>query len=253
MPRPRKATGDQAGVKSAVRVLELLEFLDRIERPAAVSEIARELDWPQSSTSMLVGSLVDRGYLAAAPDRRIQPTARVSMLGRWVDARITDGRIGQLMRDLGRETGETILLGIPSGIHSIYIDTIPATNPMRLQLSRGTRRPLAGSGMGLLLLSGMSDDEVARRLARADAARPAGAAPLDIGEVTREVRRIREQGYALSTDHVVQGAGIVCVLLPDGMSEQPVGIGIGGLSSGIAENAAAFVALMREKIATYLG
>lgn len=253
MPRPRRVTGEQSAVKSAVRVLELLEFFDRIERAAPVSEIARELGWPQSSTSMLVGSLIDRGYLTSTPDRKIQPTARVPMLGRWVDVWITDGRISQLMRDLGQETGETILLGIPSDIHAVYIDAIPATKPMRLQLPRGTLRPIADSGMGVLLLSGMADDEVARRVARVNAALPPEAPPLKLEEVMAEVRDVREKGFAMSTNRVVSGAGIVCVLLPRAVREQPVGLGIGGLSSGIEENAAEFVALLRAKIAAYLG
>lgn len=253
MPRPRKPRADQGSVKSAVRVLELLEFFDRIERAAPISEIARELGWPQSSTSMLVGSLIDRGYLTSTPDRKIQPTARVPMLGRWVDVWITDGRINQLMRDLGQETGETILLGIPSDIHSVYIDVIAATKPMRLQLPRGTLRPIADSGMGLLLLSGMADEEVARRVARAAAAQPPGAPPLHLDAVMAEVRRIRKDGFSLSTDRVVSGAGIVCMLLPRAVSDQPMGLGIGGLSSGIEEHADEFVALLRTKIASYLG
>ena len=68
-------------VKSAVRVLEVLELFDRLQREASVGEIARELGYPVSSTSMLLGNLLERGYLRHGPDQRSYfPTPRVTLL-----------------------------------------------------------------------------------------------------------------------------------------------------------------------------
>ncbi|MGU9980266.1 IclR family transcriptional regulator [Phreatobacter sp. HK31-P] len=250
MPRPRKSF-DTAGVKSATRVLALLELFDRLERPASVTEIAREMGIPQSSTSMLVNSLIDRGYLTALPDRRVQPTPRVSMLGRWVDERITDGRVTRLMRDLGEETGETILLGIASDIHVLYIAVIPATRAMRLHIPAGTRRPIADSGMGLMLLSAMDDTEIARRIARAAQAREPDAAPLAADDIMAEIAAIRATGHALSASRIVPGAGIVCTLLPTADRSQPMAIGIGGQAFEVVEKEDAFAALLKTRIARY--
>lgn len=252
MPRPRKSF-DTAGVKSATRVLALLELFDRLERPASVTEIAREMGIPQSSTSMLVNSLIDRGYLTTLPDRRVQPTVRVSMLGRWVDERITDGRVTRLMRDLGEETGETILLGIASDIHVVYIAVIPATRAMRLHIPAGTRRPIADSGMGLMLLSAMDDAEIGRRLARAAAARDPGAPGLVQKDIMAEIAGIRAKGHALSASRIVPGAGIVCTLLPTAEGSQPMAIGIGGQAFEVVEKEQAFATLLKTKIARYFG
>ncbi len=190
MPRPRKSF-DTGGVKSATRVLALLELFDSLQRPAGVTEIARALGIPQSSTSMLVNGLVDLGYLAVLPDRRVQPTQRVSVLGRWIDDRITDGRVSRLMEDLGVATGETILLGIASDVHVVYIAVRAATRPMRLHIPPGTRRPLAESGMGLTLLSAMAEDEIDRRIARAAAVRDPGLPPLAPAAIHAEITAIR--------------------------------------------------------------
>jgi DNA-binding IclR family transcriptional regulator len=250
MPRPRKSF-DTAGVKSATRVLALLELFDRLERPASVTEIAREMGIPQSSTSMLVNSLIDRGYLTALPDRRVQPTPRVSMLGRWVDERITDGRVTRLMRDLGEETGETILLGIASDIHVLYIAVIPATRAMRLHIPAGTRRPIADSGMGLMLLSAMDDAEIFRRIARAAQAREPDAATLVPDDIMAEITAIRATGHALSASRIVPGAGIVCTLLPTADRSQPMAIGIGGQAFEVVAREEAFASLLKSRIAQY--
>ncbi len=250
MPRPRKSF-DTGGVKSATRVLALLELFDSLQRPAGVTEIARALDIPQSSTSMLVNGLVDLGYLAVLPDRRVQPTQRVSVLGRWIDDRITDGRVSRLMEDLGTATGETILLGIASDVHVVYIAVRPATRPMRLHIPPGTRRPLAESGMGLTLLSALPEDEVDRRIARAVTVRDPGAAPLDGKAIHAEIDAIRQRGHALSASRIVPGAGIVSMLLPAVAGAQPMAIGIGGQSFEVVEKEAAFAALLRSEIARH--
>lgn len=57
-------------VKSAGRVLQILEFFDDVKREANVVEICRALGYPQSSTSVLLRSLVQLGYLAYTPKGR---------------------------------------------------------------------------------------------------------------------------------------------------------------------------------------
>ncbi len=255
MARPRKPKPEGSQVKSATRVLDILEYFDRIERPATVSEISRALGIPQSSTSMLMGSLIDRGYLADTADgRAVVPTARVPLLGRWVNVGVTDGRIAQMMHDLSLRTGETVLLGIATDIVATYIDAIPATKPMRLHITRGTVRPLATSGMGVLLLSGMSDAEVEARIARVNRFREGRNEPrIDLAAVRAEIAAVRARGYSLSMDRVVAGAGIVGMLLPDSMAGQPIGLGLGGLSSTIEAQSEFLVAELRAAIARHLG
>ena len=250
MPRPRKSF-DTGGVKSATRVLALLELFDSLQRPAGVTEIARALGIPQSSTSMLVNGLIDLGYLAALPDRRVQPTQRVSVLGRWIDERITDGRVARLMEELGDATGETILLGIASDVHVVYIAVRPATRAMRLHIPAGTRRPLVESGMGLTLLSAMPEEEIARRIARAELTREPDRRPLDPAAIHAEIEGIRRRRHALSASRIVPGAGIVCTLLPAAAGAQPMAIGIGGQAFEVVEREEAFAALLHREIARH--
>ncbi|MEW6257546.1 MAG: helix-turn-helix domain-containing protein [Pseudomonadota bacterium] len=251
MPRPRSPKGAQAPVKSALRVLEVLEHFAAIERPASVSDLAKALNYPQSSTSMLVRTMIEQGYLAEAEERKVVPTDRVAMLGRWLDTRLSDTRLHKLMRDLSQRTGETILLGIPSDCNAIYAEAIPATNPMRLHIARGTTRPIEASGVGLMLLSAMDDAEIARRVARAAGLREEHQR-VPLHAVMEEVEAIRRRGYSRSVDRIAPGAGIVCVLIPGTAPDNPVAIGIGGLSSLLLERTDELVALLRDRTAHHL-
>lgn len=55
-------------VKSAGRVLEVLELLGNVRKPLSASEIGRLLDYPKSSTNVLLKYLTNLGYLSFDPD-----------------------------------------------------------------------------------------------------------------------------------------------------------------------------------------
>jgi DNA-binding IclR family transcriptional regulator len=74
-------------VKSAARALEVLEYFATRRSPATVGEICSALELPQSSTSVLLKTLLKLGYLDYIRDgRRYFPTAKVAALGNWVTA-----------------------------------------------------------------------------------------------------------------------------------------------------------------------
>src|SRR3546814_5492035 len=81
-----KAPIEQKTVKSAGRVLEILEYFDDLQRQSTVMEIADALGYPQSSTSALLRSLVGMGYLNYDAHARTYITSsRVALLGSWVN------------------------------------------------------------------------------------------------------------------------------------------------------------------------
>jgi DNA-binding IclR family transcriptional regulator len=71
-------------VKSADRILEILEFFDDTRSPHSVSDIASALGYPQSSTTELLQTLSARGYIYFHQEsRRYAPTLLISLLGDW--------------------------------------------------------------------------------------------------------------------------------------------------------------------------
>src|SRR3546814_3014450 len=107
----RSASSEPSVVKSAGRVLRILEYFDSVQREACVSEISRTLKWPQSSTSVLLKSLVSLGYLQNDRFRRTyRPTRRVCLLGNWVDpALVRQGALLMQADELARRTHKTVI------------------------------------------------------------------------------------------------------------------------------------------------
>ena len=243
-----------ANVKSAVRVLQVLEFFDGVRRPAGVTEVARKLGFPASSTTGLLQSLVDLGYLAQDAQRMYRPTPRVTLLGAWIDPQLApDGPVISMMNELGAATGETIILGIPSGITVRYMHVVPATKPMRLHVGPGEVRPIVHSGLGRMFLSQMEDQAVKHIVFRYNAVQKDEQARLSFSAVRRDIEGIRAAGYAVSLDRLSKGAGLVCLPLPRRADSGQMAVAVAGLSSTIRSNSALIAGRIADSIRRHLG
>jgi IclR family KDG regulon transcriptional repressor len=227
-------------VKSAVRVLQVLELFDEVRRPLPVAEIAAHYEWPASSTSALMGSLVTLGYLEYDARKRVyRPSVRVALLGDWIQGGLLqEGQLTRLMQHLNDATGETIVLAAQNGLLSQYLRVLQGTNALRLHLHIGTERPLFGSGTGSMLLSGMDDATILKLGRRYNATQPP-AKRVDLQQVLAAVANDRARGYAMHS-------GILAMLLPSSPGEQALVLGISGLTIRLIEHEQKYVKLMRK-------
>jgi IclR family acetate operon transcriptional repressor len=241
-------------VKSARRIMEIFELFDRLQRDLSLSEVSRELGYPPSSTSALLHSLVELGYLSVDQfNRTYRPTPRVTLLGSWINAAyFRDGALHRLMKDLNDRTGETIILAVQTELIARYIHVVQGTNPMCLYVQHGAIRPLATSGVGRLFLSRYDLDQQRKIVTRLNANRQPDEPYIDFSEISEDVKRIRKRGYVVSADRVTPGAGVVARFLPSHAEERPIAIGIGGLSDVILACQAEFADQLRIGINLHL-
>lgn len=227
-----KAEADPKRVKSAGRVLEVLEFFDDIQRESTVMEIADTLGYPQSSTSALLRSLVDMGYLTYSPQRRTYITSsRVTLLGSWMDTDfIREGAVISMMKELNEETCDAIILATRNGLHVQYIHVIQATNPARLHITLGTARPLAASSAGYAMLATLTDEEVTRIVMRINAEAADDTPLIKVRDLLETLAAVREKGYAFTQDLVTRGGGMIAAPLPRINGQPQMVVGIGGIS-----------------------
>lgn len=253
---PVDEMADAPVVKSAERVLRILEYFDEVQRDARVTEIASDLKLPQSSTSALLQSLAQLGYLDYDRVRRtFLPTARVALLGTWLnEGPVHNGRLLRMMEDLSRASCDTIILAARNGIYSQYLHVIQATTPIRYHVPQGSRRLLAWSGSGFVLLARAPDEEVRALVARTNAEAAGDRPPIDVRAALANVHQARRDGYFFSRALVSPGAGALAVPLPDGIERRnrPLAICISGVLEEIARREADLVGLMRDAIARYL-
>lgn len=245
---------DPSVVKSAARVLHILELFSDIQRAARAGEIAERLGYPQSSTSVLLKSLAQLGYLEFEPlGRTYTPSARVALLGAWLSNQ--DGAIApvmQMMQVLSQETGMTITLSARNGIYATYIHVIQATSTLRLHTPTGTNRLLAWSAAGFALISDMDDAGIRSLVHRTRNEFPANSRKISTAMVLEHVQAFRRQGYFLSRELVTPGGGHISMRLPGSPPTRPLAIGISGWIEDVLRDEVRYIRAMRRAIDTHL-
>lgn len=238
-------------VKSAVRVLQVLEFFDRKQAPASVGEVATALQFPQSSTSALLRSLVRIGYLGCdARARTYLPTERVPLLGGWVAPHLfRDGRLFGLMNTLAEQFDCAVTLWRRNGDHAQCVHIVDPERVAPPGLALGTLQPLARCTAGLILLATMVDDDVRRLMHRLNAeAPPAGI--VRVADLLDRFAALRGRGYALAPegDHAVFG-----FRLPQTeASAPPLVLALVADFTVIMDREAAMVAAARQEVTRWL-
>ena len=234
-------------VKSAQRVLRIFEYFAEIQRPASMTEIARRLNYPPSSTSALLKSLLDLGYLDY--DRKAHtyvPTARISLVGGWVRDR-AGGDLGTIARALHEATRLTTFIASRNQLHSQYIRVIQGTTPVRFYLEPGGLRLLPASTPGRVLLSQIGDDDVQRLLLRINA-EGLSTPPLRFSDLKPALDTIRRQGFAYTREIGTPGLSAMAMPLTAAGQGPALAIAVAGPSALVAAEAGAILRTMRDLI-----
>jgi DNA-binding IclR family transcriptional regulator len=210
---------EQRAVKSAGRVIAILEFFADVQRGATLTEIAVSLGYPQSSASYLLHTLVAMGYLEHDPATRTYiPSDRVAVLGSWLTSPfVAEGVTISIMKELRRITGHSILLATRNDVHVQYIQVIQSEEPGWTPIALGAARPLPVCGAGYAILSTLPDAEIGKIVRRVNAEAPPEGPYVDIRALRDTLERVRADGFAHTHNLFNHGGNVIAVpLAPQG-------------------------------------
>ncbi|WP_429401370.1 IclR family transcriptional regulator [Paraburkholderia sp. MM5482-R1] len=237
---------DKPLVKSAQRVLQLLEYFAHEQRRATVVQVATALDYPQSSASMLLSTLEALGYLRFEPsDRTYAPTLRVMLLGSWLqDELFGSGSLISAMNVLRQRTGETVMVGLRQGIHVRFILSLHGPRSTTTHYPVGVLRPVCRSPVGKILLSQLSNAEILR-IARSANAQVQRSDRVYTGELMVEIADIREKGWALTVDYPMPDRATLAMALPSIANQPAMALTVGGRKGRMLQNHERYAAELR--------
>lgn len=234
-------------VKSARRVLEILEFFAQGVPTATVMQVANALAFPQSSTSALLSSLATLGYLRFdANERTYSPTLRVMLLGSWLqDELFGQGSLVAVMERLRQRTGHTVMIGLRQGIHVRFILSLAGRNAEGIRYPVGVLRPVCRSAVGKILLSALSDSQVLE-IARHANAEEDPINRVSTRELLEEVAAIRVQGWAATVDYPLPNRATLAMALPEVKGQPPMALIIGARKDIMQAKQSTFLAELQE-------
>jgi DNA-binding IclR family transcriptional regulator len=204
-----------SSVKSAERLLDVLELLSRYTRPVPTMTIARECSIPKSSAHHLLNVMRARNFVTyyeaehawglgvsvfeiGSAYLRAEPLQR---LGRHV------------LIELTQRTGETSHLAMLHGTEVLYIDKEqPSGSAPKLVTEIGVRLPAHLTAVGRAILAELAEAQVRALYAHQPLVQRTGQGPTSIDALLRDLDGVRERGYAFDNEMVTPG--ISCLACP---------------------------------------
>lgn len=191
-------------VKSAMRTLDIVEYVVARDAPVVAQEIAAALAIPVSSLSYLLNTLVDRGYLARS-GRRYTPGPGLARLQTRAHGFSLAERVAPLVRALRLQLNETASFFVRQGWEVEALVTETSDHALRYAVKIGTRTPLHGFAAGKAILAELPDDEIAAYLAETDRAAFTPATITEAAALKREIATIRTTGIARTREEHTPG------------------------------------------------
>ncbi len=244
-------------VKSAVRSLDVLYLFATERRALSQHEIVRLLGYPQSSTTFLLKTMVDSGYLLYDPnDRTYFPTPKVLSVGDWL--RETDygrmdgdGPLADLIRELEDTFGETVCLSTQNDTNVYWHRVIARNLPASLYYPEGHMYALTYSSHGWVLMSRLDHERVDRTCRLVNSRESNMRLRVDPDQAVRRAEQIRQRGYFYHRNTFLVGGASVSMLLPGTIAGRAVAIGIGGTVERIEKKLDQIVPRFQTAVSAY--
>lgn len=201
-----------APVKSATRVLDVLELLAQQPQPMPHGEIALALGMPKSSLTELLTVLEARGYIDVDADRYRLGPALLSLAG--ILLRRTDvARVAQpLIASLMLRTGESAAVVVRQGTEVVVVCKENCDQPMLCSLQLGQRGPINNSSGGKAIMAFLPKPEQEAWLASGKLRRMTPHSVTDPDAMRRELAAIARGGISYSREGMFPG--IIAMGLP---------------------------------------
>ncbi|MEJ5975874.1 helix-turn-helix domain-containing protein [Novosphingobium sp. PS1R-30] len=244
---------DSNKTKIARRVIEVFEFFASENRRATVMDIVRRYDRPQSSTSELLGALVEMGLLYKDPaSRSYAPTPRLAAFGFAAQPEpIASGRLFDYMDRLAQTSRAGVGLFGMVGTHVQVFRWVQGADLPSGGVDCGASVPLSASPVGLLLLSSLGLEQASRMLWRLNA-EAAQADRFNLADFNEIVARCGEFGHVTGDSGFTKDSRITAMLLPETLGERRLALGVVYPTSA-AVNPDALLATLEHGVSNCLG
>nr|WP_246526890.1 IclR family transcriptional regulator [Plastoroseomonas hellenica] len=203
---PEKAVaGDVA--KSALRVLEILQFVAAQNGSATHTDIARGLRIPKSSLTSLLADLQAAGYVTMeAATGRYSLASQVLVLSQAYLRKLNIVRAGApIVEALFRRLGEFVALAVPKGDEHIVVAAEAPSGPLAHSLQIGERGPMHCTATGKAILAFLPEQEAEDWLTRMPRPKATPHTRVTVPEIMEDLRQVRASGIGLVREEAILG------------------------------------------------
>jgi DNA-binding IclR family transcriptional regulator len=188
------------------RILNILEEIIVDPDNFTAKKISHKLKIPLPTIYRHIETLCEEKFLVASTSKKYLPGPKIRNIilkSLPYEPNFTLRR--SYLRKLTNDIEETVSLSIPIGTKLVYFDRIEFHWPMQLNLEAGDHLPLHASASGKLYLSSIDEDKAIQIFKNIKTPKTAKNTITDILEFKKELKKIKNQGYAFDNEEWFNG------------------------------------------------
>jgi DNA-binding IclR family transcriptional regulator len=243
-----RSKANQPTVPAAARTIALFEVFAREQRELTKSDVARLLDLPESSSSDLLNTLYELGYLGrTVTSRRFYPTSRLLDTARAIGENDPLGDFGSEMTGLlADRSGESCCAAIMDKDAVRIVAITESKHRLRFVARVGDLFPLHATAVGKSLLATLDDQQLARLLRLRPLTAMSDRTKTDPREVEAEIAEYRERGWFQTRGE--GGEGLSAIAKTGYHGGVPVALTLVGPTERMDEHFDEYVQMLQEVV-----
>jgi DNA-binding IclR family transcriptional regulator len=229
-----------SNVKTALRVIEIMEIYAREGRSLTLTELAKLLGAPVSSCLGLIRTLASLGYLYETGRRQgYYPTGRLLAIAqRIAQADPILERVYPVLESLRDDTGETVVFGkLQEDGRVVYLEVVESHHPVRYIAMPGELREPYANSIGRALLGALSRSQREALLERAAFAKLTPKTVASRNALAAELDASAKRGWYQNIGESIPDLGAVAV--PVTLAGETYGMSVAGPINRVADRVAA--------------
>lgn len=246
MEKVRRGGRPPSGEPVLVRAFRILDTFSAEEPALSLTELSERTGIPLSTTLRLTRSLVRLGVAERLPDDRFTVGLRMleyaSLAPRGHGLRAI---ALPYMEDLHHATGQHIQLAVRENDEAVIIERLSSPRAAKVLWNPGSRVPLHGTGLGLILLAHAQPEFQADYLTRSLTLEPEPTV-LNPSELRAQLHNVRSEGIARFSRTLPEPAETVAAPVFDRMGDCVAALSVlgagGSLNAQMVEPAVVAIA-----------
>ena len=201
-------------IQSVARAIKILEHIADNHNEDGLTNISKGTGLSKSTTHGLISTLEQLGYV-----QQDQNTGKYSLglklfeLGQVVHSSMDLRTISMpYLCELSAKYGETVHLAVLSAGEVVYIDKADSPHSIRITSEIGGRNPAHCTGVGKILLSGLTETEIDKIIAKKSLKKFTGNTIDDPASLKKHLNKVRADGFARDQEEIE--IGLSCVAAP---------------------------------------
>ncbi len=239
--------GEDNAVKSAFRVLKILELLTAAFRPLSFLELQQQLGYPKASLHGLLRTMMGSRWLRFVEDSK----------GYTLGVKIWEAGLAYsgmqplevpaklFMTRLRDQTTKTVQLAVLDDYDVLYVGKVDGEHMLRLDSAVGRRLEPHASGVGRILLADLAESELRAWMAERPLRRFTATTITDPEALLVELQTVKAAGYATDREERTLGAACVPVGIRDHADALVAAMSVSApaVRFGLRQHQAAFIHL----------